>query len=258
MRLALIVEYEGTFYHGFQYQVNASSIQGELEKAISRLTGEKVRVKGAGRTDSGVHAKGQVVAFDTSSTYEPYTVVKALNYYLPNEVAVRAGYRVHLSFDPRRDATGRTYKYTLHNSPTPSPLRRKTVCLVKRKLNVAKMNEAAQLFVGRHDFRNFSGSLTDGDVSTVRYIYEATVRRADDVITFDVEGSSFLPRQVRRMTGALVDIGKDELSMEDFRLLIDGRYTEAVAHSLPSKGLCLMKVTYDDFPPKGGESDDNE
>ena len=253
----MIVEYEGTGYYGFQYQVNAPSIQEELEKAITRFTGEKVRVSAAGRTDAGVHAKGQVVAFETVSTHSPDTFVEALNYYLPDTIAVREAYRVRQGFDPRREALSRRYRFTILNSPSPSPLVRGTACLVRKPLSVRKMQNAAKLLVGKHDFARFSGQLADGDASTARHVYEATVRKTGETVTFDVVGNSFLPHQVRRMAGSLVDIGRGKLSMDELKLMIDGGNSEAIAHSLPPQGLCLMEVTYANFPPKDGESHDD-
>ena len=255
--MALVIEYEGTAYHGFQYQTNASTIQEELEKAITRFTREAVRIKGAGRTDAGVHAEAQVVAFDTGSPHQPDTVVQALNFYLPDDIAVKAAYRVAGDFDPRRMAVSRRYRYSILNGPTPSPMMRRTAHLVARPLEVRKMREAARLLVGRHDFARFAGPLSDGRTSTVREIYEARVRKVGDVIIVEVEGNSFLPHQVRRMTGALVDVGKGSLSQEGFRSIINGGPGEHVAHALPARGLCLVKVSYSGFPPKVGELDDD-
>lgn len=253
MRLALIVEYEGTDYHGFQYQASDPSIQEELEKSIERVTGERVRVKGAGRTDAAVHARGQVVAFDTASRHSPDTFVRALNAHLPEQIAVRAAYRVGERFDPRREALSRRYRYTIVNSRTPSPLARRTACLVRQPLNVSRMRNAARLLIGTHDFASFSGPLGDGARTTVRRIYDASVRRAGEVVTFDVEGSSFLPHQVRRMAGSLVDVGRGKLSLDEFRLMVDRGPGAVVAPSLPPEGLCLMEVTYANFPPRVGD-----
>lgn len=253
MRLALVVEYEGTCYSGFQYQANAPSIQEELEKAIARLTGEKVRVKGAGRTDAGVHASGQVAAFDTASTHPPETFVRALNYYLPEDIAVKAAYRVKYDFDPRRKALSRTYRYTILNSPTPSPLMRRSACIVGVPLNVRRMQAGARLFVGEHDFRQFAGPLANKSASTVRLIYEASLTSKGHALAFEVRGSAFLPHQVRRMAGALVDVGKGKLSLDNLKQMINGGRVDAIAHSLPSQGLCLVEVAYADFPPEDGE-----
>ena len=159
MRLALTIEYEGTHYHGFQYQVNAPSIQGELEQAIERLTGERVRVKGAGRTDAGVHAEAQVVVFDTSSDRSTQTFVNALNHYLPQDIAVKQAHIVKPDFDPRRNALKRTYRYSILNCETPSPLTRRFSYHIRNTLDLSRMQEAAGLFIGEHDFRRFAAPL---------------------------------------------------------------------------------------------------
>ena len=252
MRLALIVEYEGTAYHGFQYQSNACSIQEEIEGAIQRVTGERLRLKGAGRTDTGVHASAQVVAFDTESSHPPSTVLKALNAHLPDDIGVRAAYSVRGDFDPRRDALSRTYTYTIVNRPTRSPLQRRTAHHVRDRLDVQRMDEASQQFVGLHDFARFAATLDEPERSTCRRVYETAVTRNGDIVTFDVKGSSFLPRQVRRMAGALVAVGRGESSTNELAIMIDGGETGKVAHSLPPNGLCLTAVEYDDFPPDDG------
>jgi len=265
MRLALTIEYEGTRYHGFQYQVDAPTIQGELERAIEKLTGKPVRVKGAGRTDAGVHAEAQVVAFDTDSAHSTETFVSALNHYLPADIAVRAAHIAAQDFDPRRHAKCRTYRYSILNSRTPSPLARRLTCLIRDTLDVERMQEAAGLFVGTHDFRKFAAPLPMGKTSSVRVIYRASiaagrvVRQAHDerspnaqngeMLVFDVAGNAFLQHQVRRMAGALVDIGRGRLSKYDLQAMIDNGVTDKIAHSLPAHGLCLVRVNYADYPP---------
>lgn len=255
MRIGLVVEYDGTEYHGFQYQANVPTVQEELEKAIAGLTGEQVRINGAGRTDAGVHAKGQVVAFDTHSTYSTGTFVKAMNHYLPDDVAVKAAYGVRLGFDPRRDALRRSYRYSILNGPTPSPLSRRTACLIAERLDIGIIEEAAKLFVGIHDFALFAGPLPEGRNGTVREIFGFRVESGESWITLDVEGNAFLPHQVRRMAGAIIDAGRYRLAIDDLKKMIDREKVGAVAHSLAAKGLCLMEVTYQNFPPKVGESD---
>ena len=243
MRLALIVEYEGTRYHGFQYQVNALSIQEELETAIERFTGDKVRVSAAGRTDAGVHARGQVVAFDSASPHPDNTVVQAMNYHLPDDIAVKSARRVSVSFDPRRDAVSRKYVYTILNRRAPSPLARTTAFTVTTPLNVRKMRKAAALLEGSHDFERFSGPLENETLSTYRCISSATVKRAGEFVSFDVEANSFLPHQMRRMAGSLVDVGTGKLGLDQFEDILAGT-SEVVARSLPARGLCLVAVTY--------------
>ena len=250
-RLAMRVEYEGTAYSGFQYQANAPSIQEELEKAIAALTGDEVRIRSAGRTDAGVHATGQVIAFDTESRLGPCEFVRAMNYHLPDDIAVKAAHVMPDGFDPRRHARARSYRYTVLRSSTPSPLLRRQACLVTQALDVAMMGEAARMYEGEHDFGRFAGPLERRDAGTVRFVYESSVRQRGDLITFDVKGNAFLPHQVRRMAGALVDVGRGKLSRDDLKLMIDGGQTEAVAHSMPALGLSLVNVEYDGYPPKG-------
>ena len=247
MRLALTIEYEGTRYRGFQYQVNAPSIQEELEQAINRLTGERVRVNGAGRTDAGVHAQGQVIAFDTESAHTTATFVSAMNHYLPQDIAVRKAYIVDPSFDPRRHARSRTYRYSILNSRTPSPLARRFTCHIRETLNVRRMQCAAKLFIGMHDFRNFAAPLPEGKSNSVRAVHDASVLQSDNAIEIWVTGNAFLQHQVRRMAGALVDIGRGKLRDADLQAMIDNRQTEKVAHSLPAHGLCLVRVEYDEL-----------
>ena len=255
MRLALTIEYEGTRYHGFQYQVDAPSIQGELERAIERLTGERIRVKGAGRTDAGVHAEAQVVAFDTNSHHSTDTFVSALNHYLPDDIAVKAAYIVKADFDPRRHARSRAYRYSILNGRTPSPLRRRFACHIRETLDVERMRDAAGLFVGTHDFRRFAAPLPDGKMNSVRAIYEAEIERHGDAIMLYVRGNAFLQHQVRRMAGALVDIGRGRLSLDDLQAMIGGEQTDKVAHSLPAHGLCFVNVEYTDYPPLSADAD---
>ena len=246
MRVALTIEYEGTCYRGFQRQANAPTIQDELERAIERLTGERARVKGAGRTDAGVHAEAQVIAFDTEAEHSTDTFVSALNHYLPDDIAVKAARAVEENFDPRRHALSRTYRYSILNSRTPSPLMRRFTCHIRETLDVDRMHSAAALFIGEHDFRRFAAPLPEGNTNGVRAIYDASVERQDDVITLRVTGSAFLQHQVRRMAGALVDIGRGKLTADDLQAMIDNRRTDKVAHSLPAHGLCLVRIEYNE------------
>lgn len=252
MRLALIVEYDGTAYSGYQYQDNAPSIQAELEKSITRLTRENTRVSGAGRTDAGVHALGQVVAFDTEAGYPPETFVKALNHHLPEDIAVKEAHRVKPGFDPRRMALSRRYVYSLYAGATRSPLSRRTAYRVGDGLNLGRMRRAARHLVGVHDFAGFAGPLERPDASTVREMFETRVRSKGDLVTMEFEGNAFLPHQVRRMAGALVDVGFGRLSPSEVMAMVARRPGAAVARSLPPHGLCLSKVNYANFPPKAG------
>ena len=255
MRIALAVEYDGTCYSGFQYQRNARSIQEELEKAIAGLTGEKVRIRGAGRTDAGVHAAGQVAAFDTASGYGPQTVLNALNHHLPADIAVKAAARAADDFDPRRHAVSRRYGYTILNSRTRSPLRRRDCHREPSPLDAGAMARAARTFVGVHDFARFAGRPDRPEASTVRRVTDVCVSRTGEIVRIEVEGNAFLPRQVRRMAGALVDVGRGALTSENIGSMLAGEETRAAARSLPARGLCLLNVKYPERIFGDGEED---
>ena len=246
MRYALIVEYDGTRYSGFQYQKNARTVQEEIETAIVRFTGETVRIKAAGRTDAGVHATGQVVTFDSEAGHPGEVVVRALNSHLPEDIAVKEAHRVADTFDPRRCATARTYVYTIDCGSTRSPNRRRTTFYLGRSLDVGRMIEAAAKLKGVHDFSRFSGPLERPDASTIREILAIEIREDGQTVQIEVTGNAFLPHQVRRMAGALVDVGLKKLTREDLRGLLKGPVPGVIARALPPQGLCLVSVQYED------------
>lgn len=256
-KVALVLEYEGTRYHGFQFQTNAPSVQGEVEQAIARLTGEHVRVQGAGRTDAGVHAAGQVATFVTAAFYDARTFRDALNHYLPEDIAVCAAYDVTAHFDPRRHAVSRVYRYTILNRCTRSPLWRRFTHQVPEALDIGAMEQALSYLVGEpRDFAPFCGA--PGALrSTVRRLYRAIIHRRDDLVALEVEGNAFLPQQVRRLAGAVVRVGTGRLSIEAFRELADSGRRGAAEWVLPPQGLCLMRVKYRYFPPEDDEKDEN-
>ncbi|MBM3933652.1 MAG: tRNA pseudouridine(38-40) synthase TruA [SAR202 cluster bacterium] len=258
MRLALVVEYDGTAYSGFQHQAKAPSVQQQLERAINNLTGEFVRVKGAGRTDAGVHALGQVVAFDTSSRHGLATFQKALNHYLPADISVKWVGAAPDDFDPRRHARSRRYRYVIYCAAARSPLLRRITHHVSARLDVGAMRTGAAMFEGVHDFAGFAAPLARRDASTVREVFEAGVVTQPPLLTFEVEGNAFLPHQVRRMAGALVDVGLGKITPVQLKAMIDRTPVDCVARALPPEGLCLIRVNYDDFRLKVGETDGNE
>ena len=253
MRIAMIVEYHGKGYSGFQYQKNAPSVQQQIEKSIESLTAQPVRIRAAGRTDTGVHALGQVVAFDTSANYTSETFLNALNARLPQDIAVKEVYRSRADFDPRRDAISRLYRYTLLVSKVRSPIWRDSTHRVHAPLDLDAMREAAAPMVGAHDFANFGSPLEHPEASTVRRIYGIEVILREPFIHVEIEGNAFLPRQVRRMVGALVDVGAGRLKTEDVKKQIARAEDAPVARSLPPQGLCLVRVKYADFPPRDEE-----
>ena len=248
MRLALIIEYEGTDYSGFQFQENASTIQGELEKSINYLTGDIVRIKGAGRTDAGVHAKNQVIAFDSKFSDDLEVYFRGINYYLPESISVKSIFEVSQDFDPRRDATSRVYKYTILNSDSSSPLLRRTTYFDSDYMDIEIMKKASQMFLGVHDFKKFCSPVKTG-LSTVREIFDSKIDHENSLIFYTVEGNAFLPRQVRRMVGSLLKIAKGKMNLDELFELICAK-GDNISPSLPANGLCLEKVNYEHFPNK--------
>jgi len=244
------MEYDGNRYHGSQYQANTLTIQGEVEHALYKLTGEKIRIAASSRTDAGVHAKGQVVSFKTKSAFPSKTWVKALNFYLPRDIAIRAAYKVDSDFDVRRDALSRWYRYYILNSFTPSPLVRRFSYHIPQPLDIEVMNYASQVLIGEHDFAPFS-SVVGGQ--TRRRVYKAEVSKMEDLVIFDMEANSFLPHQVRNTVGGLIKVGLGRMKVETFWEVARSGQAGAIVPTAPAHGLCLMRVNYPDFPPSSEE-----
>jgi len=244
-KIALIMEYDGTRYHGFQIQASAPTIQGETECALRKITGERVRISSASRTDRGVHAKGQMVAFRTASLLSPETFLRALNHYLPEDIGVRHAFWVRDDFDVRRDASSREYCYCILNSATASPLLRRSAHFMPRPLDIEAMNNTCQALLGTHDFAPFASSL-NGMRNTVRTVYRAEVVREGDLVTFHMVANSFLPHQVRNTIGALMKVGLGKSDLAAFDEILRSRRLSIAGPALPPHGLYLLKVNYPD------------
>lgn len=242
-KMVLIMEYEGTHYYGFQLQTSLPTIQGETEKALRKLTGERMRVMAASRTDTGVHAREQVISFRTESPLPPETFVKGLNYYLPMDIAVKAAYRVNDSFNIRRDALDREYRYYILNSPLRSPMRRGFSYRVSQPLNIDAMNQACQALIGEHDFASFASSL--GDLrNTMRRVYKAEIEKDGDTVIFSIVANSFMPHQVRSTVGTLIRVGLGKMTIDEFHRIIEAKKPGLAGPTAPACGLCLMKINY--------------
>jgi tRNA pseudouridine38-40 synthase len=243
-KIALVVEYDGTHYYGFQLQANQPTIQEELEKAIRRLTGEKTRVLAASRTDTGVHARGQIVSFRTGASYSPETFVNGLNYYLPRGIAVKVAYRVRESFNVRRQASSREYSYYILNRSTRSPLWEGRAYWVRESLDIDAMNQACRTLIGEHDFISFTTSLDNRVMKTVRRVFRAEVRRDGELVIFNIVASSFLPHQVRNTVGALIRVGLGKMSIHEFCSIIKAKKPGLAGPTAPADGLYLMQVNF--------------
>ena len=249
-RIVLKLEYEGTDYSGFQWQSNAPSIQGEVERAIKELTGEVIRIRGASRTDAGAHAKGQVVDFLTHALYTTETFLKALNWYLPPAIKVREVWQVSPDFNSRKNAVSRVYRYTVVNARSASAILRGFSHWVREPLDVDRMREAAGSLVGVHDFSALAASLPP-DRSGIRTVYRWDIRREEEMVLIDSEANGFLPHQIRRTNGLLMQIGLGRMNQDVIRGIVEGEIPELLnCPAVPAKGLCLMKVNYLDLSPK--------
>lgn len=240
-KIALVLEYDGSRYHGFQFQANAPTIQAELEGAIAWLSGEALRVVAASRTDAGVHAKGQVVSFRTRAPFPPAVWVKGLNFYLPPDIAVREAYEVAEDFDVRRRATSREYCYYILNRPTRSPLKRGSAYFCPHPLDLEAMNRACGGLLGEQDLASFTPLPVP---RTVRTVHRAGVERWGEMVVFRMEASSFLPHQVRHTIGSLLRVGRGRLGVGDFLALTRAAAPGRAGPALPPAGLYLMKVNY--------------
>jgi tRNA pseudouridine38-40 synthase len=256
-RIALLLEYEGSRYGGSQIQKNAPTIQGSLEGAIRKLTGQNARAAFAGRTDAGVHARGQVASFLTRRSFDVSVFVDGLNYWLPDDIAVRRAREVSLRFDVRRHARGRLYRYLVYRDRAPSPLLRERSWHVKEPLDVAAMQDAASCLTGRHDFAAFAGALENPLAGSVRTMHRFTVRQAGYVVQFEAEADAFLPHQVRRTVGALVEVGLSRQTPQEFEALLAEARPASAGPAAPPQGLCLLRVTYADLD-FGEETDIDE
>lgn len=221
------------------------TIQGELEWAILKVTGEAVRLRGAGRTDAGVHAGGQVATFETASAVPPLTFVRALNFYLPPDISVRDACNVGVSFDARRDAISREYRYSILNNSVHSPRYRRWAYLVRGKLDAEAMSKACDILLGQHDFAPFTNN-EGGAKNTVRTVFRAEVRKEGDFMFFDMGANAFLPQQVRRTVGSLVRIGSGDMEVGEFWEMATSGLIGAAKIVAPPHGLCLMRVNYSD------------
>ena len=243
-KMALVIEYDGTRYHGFQLQEDLPTIQRELETAMHELTGERTRLITASRTDAGVHAKGQVVSFRTASAHSLETFVSGLNYYLPKDIAVKSAHRVADSFNVRRQAVSREYNYYILNSRVRSPMRDRFCYLVGGHLDIDAMNQAAQTLVGAHDFASFVNNNEVAAKSTVRRVSRAEVRKEGDMVVFNVVANSFLMHQVRNTVGLLLRVGRGRMSVDEFRNILEAKKPGLAWPTAPARGLCLMQVNY--------------
>jgi tRNA pseudouridine38-40 synthase len=232
------VEYDGTDFFGFQAQPGVRTVQGELEAALARLSnGERRAVDGAGRTDAGVHAQGQVIGFTYTGRLAAEELGRALDALLPADVAIRDLRRAPAAFHPRYAARYREYRYTVWNGPR-SPLHERTTLWVRDPLDTAAMARAGSILEGRHDFSAFGAT----DRGPVRTVHAVRVRREGSLVTIDVRADAFLRGMVRRIVAVLLEVGRGKLNETAVRAALADRTPALGGASAPAKGLCLRRV----------------
>ncbi|MHB1354553.1 MAG: tRNA pseudouridine(38-40) synthase TruA [Anaerolineae bacterium] len=251
-----VLEYDGTEYAGFQVQVAQKTIQGQVEAALKQITGAGVCIAGAGRTDAGVHARGQVISFRCEWRHEVAELQRALNAVLPGDIVIRFLEITDDSFHARFSAIRRTYFYSIYQDPIRSPLAERYAMHIERKLDVTAMQLAADNLCGKHDFAAF-GLDPRGAESTVRWVYCARWHTGDNVqapqvawnsvsLQFEVTADAFLRGMVRRIVGSLVLVGLKKISVQHFVKVLESRSLACSAPPAPARGLSLWHVQYED------------
>jgi len=240
----LTLAYDGTAYAGWQVQPDVATVQGVLERAAERLNGEPTPVLGAGRTDAGVHARGQVARFSTGRDLTAANVPRALNAFLPEDIAVQRADEVGVDFHPIRDARRKHYRYTLRVAACDDPFDRRFVLRVAPPLDTAAMKRAAVRLIGEHDFSSFEKAGSPRE-STVRTLHRLDLTQVGDYIRIDLVANGFLYGMARNLAGTLLRVGQSRLDPMAIPDGLDRR--EIAGPSLPAHGLCLVRVAYDDM-----------
>lgn len=243
MQIKMTVEYDGSDYFGWQLQAGQDSIQGRIEQALGQIFATPLRVRGSGRTDAGVHALGQVASFTLPRQFELPDLHRALNALLPPDIVVKNLEPVPDSFDPRRDARSRLYEYRILNRALPSAFEYRHSWHVREPLDLDRMNRAARLFVGEHDFAAFRTLGTEMK-STVRRVIASEWTRNGVYFIYRTEGSSFMRHMVRTMVALMVDVGRGTTEPETVSALLETRSRADAPAPAPSRGLFLVEVRY--------------
>jgi tRNA pseudouridine38-40 synthase len=243
-RVRLIVSYDGTNYCGWQIQVNGTTVEEIINRELSRLLNEEVAVIGASRTDSGVHAIGNVAVFDTETKIPAEKISFALNQRLPDDIRIQKSEEVSHDFHPRYCNSTKTYEYKILNRRFPNPLNRLYTHFVYMPLNVEKMKKAAMYLVGEHDFASFCSAGSQVK-TTVRIIYSLDIKKEDDIISIMISGNGFLYNMVRIIVGTLIKVGLGVYPPEHMEEILKSKDRYKAGPKAPAKGLTLIGIEYE-------------
>ena len=243
--IKLTIEYDAKDFNGWQKQPNKLNVQGEIERAIETVTGEKVNLIGSGRTDAGVSALGQVANFKIENNRLPIEkMAYAINSQLKKSIRVKKAEEVDERFHSRYTCKKKTYQYTINNSEQGTAIFRNIQYHFPLKLDENKMNEAVKYLIGKHDFKSFKASGTSSK-NSVRIIYDAKVTRDGDLVKIELTGSGFLYNMVRIISGTLLDVGQGKIEPEMVKQILEKKDRALAGKTLPANGLCLMRVDYE-------------
>ena len=239
----LIIEYEGTAYHGWQMQKNGISVQELVEKALTKITKIKTTVLSSGRTDAGVHAEGMPAHFVTESKMKPLEFLYALNSNLPLDITIKKVEKVPISFNDRGSVKKKLYRYTILNQDHPSALNYRRSWFIPHKMDIAAMKRAANYFVGKHDFTSFRAGNCNAK-TPVRILNRIEIFRQSGFLQIEFEGKGFLKHMVRNLVGTLVFVGRKKIPARQAKVILESRNRRIAGPTAPAQGLCLVKVCY--------------
>lgn len=243
MRVKLVIEYEGTHYHGWQRQKNHVTVQQILEEAIQQITHEKIHITGSGRTDSGVHALAQVAHCTLQSKMNLEKLHRSMNGLIPRDIVIKKVSKASNDFHAQYHVQKKTYVYQIHNAIYPSALYKNLSWWIPTHLNLKSMKEAAKLLEGSHDFKSFQNAGTPVSTTT-RTIYSSSFRKKGPFLVYSITGNGFLRQMVRNIVGSLVLVGKSKMSLEEFKVLLQSKDRSLGAPPAPPQGLILYDVKY--------------
>mgnify|MGYP003982044963 CR=1 FL=1 len=242
-KIKILIEYDGSAYHGWQFQKNGITIQEVLQNCICKVVKKLTILHSSGRTDAGVHAEGMVAHFVTTSKMAEGEFIRAFNSFLPHDIVVKEVSVVSMAFDARRSARKKTYRYTILNRTHPSALLYRRCLFIPFPLNISAMRRAAKYLVGKHDFTSFRAS-NCGSKIPIREIFSIDIVKDGDFIFLNFEGNGFLKYMVRNIVGTLVQVGLEQIKASNIKIILESKDRCKAGPTAEPQGLCLVKVEY--------------